>query len=293
LIKLYGIEIRFHPLFSLLMLGAVLTGYFAELLTLFAIVLIHELGHVAAAKSFGWNVIRIEMLPFGGVAETDDRGRASAWEEAAVALAGPLQNGWMAVFAMAMGAFGLWETEWLAYFIRANTIIGLFNLLPILPLDGGKLLQSFVCRWLPYYRALLVCSSVSLLMSALLAAASLAPVHSGGIHLNMLAIAMFLFVSNWQSYRSTAFLFMRFLMNREPKLEKLILQGTLAQPIVAFRNRKLSDIVRLFMRDKYHIIYVMNERGRIQAVLPEQKLLDAYFRDGQSESALSDVFVLE
>lgn len=275
------------------MLLAVATGYFAELLTLFAIVLIHELGHVVCAKSFGWNVIRIELLPFGGVAETDDRGRSSSFQEAAVALAGPLQNAWMALFAVIMGKLGLWDSEWCGYFIKANAMIGLFNLLPILPLDGGKVMQALIGRWLPYYRTLVLCALVSLLLSLLLAAAAVSGVRSGGVHLNLLAIALFLAYSNWFGYRHASFRFVRFLMNREPVMERLIDRGTLAQPIVIYRYRTIAEIVRLFMRDKYHLVYILNDRGRIEAVLPEHKLLYAYFQLNRPGSAVSDVFVLE
>lgn len=293
LIKFRGIVFRVHPLFSLLLLLGAATGYFAELLTLFAIVLIHELGHVAAAKSFGWRVLRIELLPFGGVAETEDRGRSSAFQEAAVALAGPLQNGWMALFAVAMGKLGLWGAGWCDYFVQANVMIGVFNLMPILPLDGGKIMQAVISRLLPYYRTLTVCSMISLLLSAVMAAAALLGVQSSGLHLNLLVLAVFLLYSNWHSYRNASFYFMRFLMNREPVTGRLIERGTLAQPIVIYRHRTVGDIVRLFMRDKYHLVYVMNERGRIQAVLPEQQLLHAYFQLKLPGSAVSDVFMLK
>ncbi|WP_246131897.1 M50 family metallopeptidase [Paenibacillus hemerocallicola] len=293
MIKLRGIVFRLHPLFSLMMLVSVATGFFVELLTLFVIVLIHELGHVAAAKSFGWNVIRVELLPFGGVAETEDRGRSSAFQEAAVALAGPLQNAWMALFAVVMSRLGIWDSGWCDYFMTANMMIGLFNLLPVLPLDGGKVMQALMSRWLPYYRTLLLCSLVSLLLAAVLAAAALLGIRSSGIHLNLLVIALFLVYSNWYSYRNVGFQFMRFLMNREPVMERLIDRGTLAQPIVIYRHRKIAEVVRLFMRDKYHLVYILNDGGRIQAVLPEQKLLYAYFQLNRPGSAVSDVFVLE
>jgi stage IV sporulation protein FB len=293
LIKIRGIVFRLHPLFSLLMLAALATGYFTELLTLFVIVLIHELGHVAAAKSFGWTIVRVELLPFGGVAETDDHGRSSALQEAVVALAGPLQNAWMALLSIALGQLGIWDEPWSSYFTTANVMIGLFNLMPILPLDGGKLMQSFMTRLLPYIRALSLCSLLSLLFACLLAVVALLGIRSDGVHLNMLAIAIFLIVSNFYAYRHAPLRFIRFLMNREPVTARLIDKGTLAQPIVVYRHRKVADIARLFMRDKYHLIYILNEHGRIQAVLPEQKLLYAYFELNRSESAVSDIFVLE
>lgn len=293
MIKWRGIVFRLHPLFVLLMLMSVITGYFAELLTLFVIVLIHELGHVVAARCFGWEVIRVELLPFGGVAETDDRGRSTAVQEMVVALAGPLQNAWLALFGLLMEHLGIWESGWGSYFAYANAMIGLFNLLPVLPLDGGKVMQALVSLWLPYYRTLTLCSLVSLVLAISLGAAVVVSAAVGGIDPNLLVIAAFLAYSNWYGYRQAGFRHMRFLMNRDPTLSRLIGKGTLAQPIVIYRHRTISEIARLFMRDKYHLIYVIDGNGRVEAVVPEQRLLHAYFQLNEPGSAVSDVFVLK
>ena len=285
--------LRLHPLFTLLMLVSVATGYFAELITLFAIVLIHEIGHAVAAKSFGWRIVKIELLPFGGVAETDDRGRSSAYEEMIVALAGPVQNGWMAAFALLMKNWGVWDAAWSDYFIRANVMIALFNLLPIVPLDGGKVLQALASLWLPYYRTLTVCSAAGCMLSVPVVVYALPHSHSGGLNLNLLAIGLFLLVSNGYAYRNASYVFVRFLMNREGRMSRLIEKGTLAQPIVVYRHRKIADIIRLFMRQKYHLVYVMNEKGKIEAVFPEQRLLFVYFHLKRPESAVSDLFMLK
>lgn len=84
--------VRIHPLFWLIVCSAVWTGYFIEIITLFVLVLIHELGHAAAAGAFGWRVDSIELLPFGGVVKTDEWGTVPSREEMTVALAGPFQH---------------------------------------------------------------------------------------------------------------------------------------------------------------------------------------------------------
>ena len=81
-------------------MASIVTGYFVELITLFAIVFVHELGHVAAARGFGWNVLEVKLLPFGGVAEVEEAGSLPSKEEAIVAIAGPLQNLWMGITRM-------------------------------------------------------------------------------------------------------------------------------------------------------------------------------------------------
>ena len=78
MIKWRGISFRLHPLFVLVMLASVVTGRFAELITLFAIVLWHELGHLFAALRYGWTVKEVKLLPFGGVLEVEDAGSIPA-----------------------------------------------------------------------------------------------------------------------------------------------------------------------------------------------------------------------
>lgn len=51
-----------------------MTGYFREVLMVFLIVFIHELGHAGAAHYFKWRIHKVELLPFGGVAEVEDSG---------------------------------------------------------------------------------------------------------------------------------------------------------------------------------------------------------------------------
>lgn len=287
----FGVSFRFHPLFSIVILLSIFAGYFVETATLFGIVLIHELGHMTAAKGFGWRVREVQLLPFGGVVVMDELGSVPAWQEIIVALAGPLQNVWMILIAYLLQLTGAITEDWSHYFIQANALIALFNLLPILPLDGGKILQSLMSLWLPYHRTLVLNCVLSLLFSGLLAAASLLHLVRGSIQLNLLMIALFLLVSNWYSYKSLSYHFMRFLIHRELSQQQLMSRGALAQPIVVHGQRKVPDIVRLFMREKYHLVYVMDEHGTIRFVLPEKPLLHTYFNESKRGSAISELFM--
>ncbi|WP_246079187.1 M50 family metallopeptidase [Paenibacillus piri] len=287
----FGTIYRFHPLFSIVILLSVLAGYFIETATLFAIVFVHELGHVLAAKSFGWRVKEVQLLPFGGVVVVEEQGSVPAWQEIVVALWGPLQNVWMIAAAAGLQWCGLISGDWAAYFIQANVFIALFNLLPILPLDGGKMMQSCLSLWLPYHRVIVFSCLISLAFSSVLVAISLLHALRGGIQMNLLIIGLFLLYSNWYAYKGLSYHFMRFLINREFVLSRLMNQGTLAQPIVVNGRLKVTDIVRLFIREKYHLIYVMDERGAICAVLPEQPLLQSYFNESKRGCAISELFM--
>jgi stage IV sporulation protein FB len=291
LIKLAGTTYRFHPLFTLIMIGSALTGYFLEAITLFGIVLVHELGHLAAANGFGWRVREVQLLPFGGVLIVDELGTAPTWEELIVALAGPLQHVWMILIALLMKWMEVGASSWWDYFIEANLMIGLFNLIPVLPLDGGKVMQSLLGYLLSYHNTILYTVWISMFLSLVIIVTAIIQLLGGHLPLNMLVIGIFLLVSNWYAYRQLPYHFFRFLIGRGNRVSRLLSRGTLAQPIVITRHRTMAETLKLFMREKYHLIYVVNEAGRIQAVLPEQQLVSGYLDGKKPGSAVSDLFM--
>ncbi|SFK69714.1 stage IV sporulation protein FB [Paenibacillus sp. 1_12] len=288
----FGVPIRIHPLFSIVMLLSVAGGYFIEIATLFGIVLVHEMGHVLAAKGFGWRIKEVLLLPYGGEAVVEELGSVPVWQEVIVVIAGPLQNIWMMLIAYLLQWMGLVSEQWSAYFIEANLYIALFNLLPITPLDGGKLLGSLMSLWLPYHRVITLSCCLSLVLSLVVTILSvLHVVRGGGIQLNLLMIGIFLIYSNWYSYKGRAYHFMRFLLHRETALVRLMGAGTMAQPIVVNGSRRIKDVVRLFMREKYHLVYVLDEHGSIRSVVSEQPLLYSYFNESKRGCAISELFM--
>ncbi|CAM3733594.1 M50 family metallopeptidase [Cohnella lubricantis] len=276
MIKWRGTRIKLHPLFVLLMLLSIAAGQIAQIATLFGIVLLHELGHLAMALRFGWTVREIKLLPFGGVLEVEDAGGVPAREEALVAIAGPLQNVILAAFAWLATAFGWVDSRWADGFVQANAIIALFNLLPVMPLDGGKLMQTWMSLRIPYHRTLLWSMRISLLFSFAAVAASLYPLLRGGhVHLNLLMTGLFLAASNWTYRRNVPFVFLRFLVHRSRRADHRVDGGTLAQPIVISENRTPASVVKLLMRERYHLVYVMRQ-GKIRRVVPEGQMIDGF-----------------
>lgn len=270
------LSIRLHPLFVFVALLSVLTGYVAELLVLFGIVLIHELGHLSAASGFGWRVLRVQLLPFGGVLEVEQPGIVPTWQEIAVALAGPAQNGFMIAVAFALEWAGIWSGPWTAYFVQANLMIGLFNLLPALPLDGGKIMQSVMSLMLPYYRCLTLSVWISLAISLFMIGFSLSRALSSGIHLNLLMIGLFLWWTNWYARKHVPFQFMRFLMQRSLSSGDLAGRTAAAEPIVVGPSTPLSDMLKLMKKGRRHLFYVVNGSGFPRAVVPDTVLLKTY-----------------
>lgn len=110
------------------------------------VLLLHEIGHVAVMAALGYRDRRLLFLPFFGAA-AEERDDATPAREAIVLLAGPIPGlmlGLACLYVFFVGG-GLW---WLALATTA-LIVNYFNLLPILPLDGGRVVETLLIGRFP------------------------------------------------------------------------------------------------------------------------------------------------
>ncbi|MCC3451291.1 MAG: site-2 protease family protein [Microcoleus sp. PH2017_39_LGB_O_B] len=121
---------------------------FAIALLLFASVLLHELGHSLASMSQGIKVNSITLFLFGGVASIDSESKTPG-QAFQVAIAGPLVS--FALFLiLGLGSQVFPQTSLLSIITEKvaviNLVLGLFNLIPGLPLDGGQVLKAAIWK---------------------------------------------------------------------------------------------------------------------------------------------------
>ena len=102
---------------------------------------------------YNWRIKRIQLLPFGGVAELEEHGNKSLKEELVVVIAGSIQHVWMMLVGYMLFKAGWLNADLYYFFMWNNIIILAFNLLPIWPLDGGKVLFNVLSYRFPYLQA--------------------------------------------------------------------------------------------------------------------------------------------
>ncbi len=123
-------------------------------LALFGSVLIHELAHSFVARAYGLKTKSITLYFFGGIA-TLEREPHTATSDLFVSVAGPVAS---LVLALIFFVFSVSPLD--RYLREMNLLIGVFNLIPVMPLDGGRILRGLV--WKIRKRGFLDAMSVSL-----------------------------------------------------------------------------------------------------------------------------------
>jgi Zn-dependent protease len=149
-----GFPVDIKPSF-LLLLGLVLIRFggisgVALVLLVFASVVLHELGHAVAARRVGVIVSGIDLGFFGGAAKMQSMPK-NARDEVFIAAAGPAVSIGLGLLGLALGSVThVWLLSWLGW---ANFIIAAFNLIPALPMDGGRILRALLTRKMDYVKA--------------------------------------------------------------------------------------------------------------------------------------------
>jgi Zn-dependent protease len=188
LFRLFGIQLSVHATFFLLLAYAGYDGWqtggpaglvwrIALTICFFVCVVLHELGHSLTARRYGVQVPRILLMPIGGMAEFDRIPRQPS-AEFLITIFGPAVNfaistlllpfAWRYLLGIeAIADFSV--AEILVQLFWANLVMGIFNLLPVYPMDGGRILRSILALWLPYVRATWWAVSVARVLAPLFA----------------------------------------------------------------------------------------------------------------------------
>lgn len=174
-----GTVLRVHVTFFLLLAWIGGSAWFAGgpqaalesvlfIVLLFACVVLHEFGHVLAARRYGVQTPDITLLPIGGVARLE-RIPEKPSQEFVVAAAGPLVNVVIAaVLLLVLGGILPPESmnlddpgvSLVARLAGANIFLVLFNLIPAFPMDGGRMLRALLAYWLGYARGTRIAATI-------------------------------------------------------------------------------------------------------------------------------------
>jgi Zn-dependent protease/predicted transcriptional regulator len=166
-------------------------------LGLFASVVLHELGHSVVARMYGVKVRSITLWLLGGVAQFDEMPRQRG-AEAVMAIAGPLVSVavgalcWLVLRALPTSAVpARFVFHYLAFM---NVALAVFNMIPALPLDGGRVLRSLLALRMPHLRATQVAAGISKGLAILMGLFGL--FFGGGIWFLVLAFFIYMAVNS-------------------------------------------------------------------------------------------------
>lgn len=147
-------KIKIDNVTYLLLFLALFSGYIKRSFIIFSIVLVHELGHVFFFWLFKIDVESVVIHPFGGVTKVNKHIHERIYKDILISLGGVFFQILLYLLFVFLYKNGFIVKSTMDIFVQYNVSIMLFNLLPLVPLDGSKLLLAVCSKYISYKRCL-------------------------------------------------------------------------------------------------------------------------------------------
>ena len=281
LAKIYGVSIRIHPTFLLVLVVYGVLGLAAQALLVFGLVLGHELAHLLTAKAYGFKVVGLELFPFGGAAYCDDLFEGRKLEESVMALAGPAFNVVLLFGAQVLRWNGMWTGELANDFVRYNFWLAAFNIIPVLPLDGGRILRAICADGFGFVRTTKFLARSGQWLGVLFALYGIILWGKGKFTegaLTFIILGGFFWFAGSKEISAAHITFLRQLTRKK---EELVRRGLMRSKwLTVHRSTPLVRIVEEFTPDRYAMVSLTNEEMGLAKILTETDVVEGMMREG-------------
>lgn len=272
------------PVFKINLFFIVLLVFFwwfasgTHFLAAFSLVVMHELVHAIVAALKGFEISQIEILPFGGAAEYSGLLEMYPSVEMLVALAGPLSN------MILLPLFYFLELD---IFLKYSLVLALFNLVPLLPLDGGRVLRSILVRKRGFKRGTEAVVTFSRIGAVVLFLTGLVMIAVNYLSVVFIITAIFIYYAAFRENEQFYYRLLSYLVLRKNKPEDFDLKEIFARVVV--KEFPVEELILQLSPEKYNVFYVVDGKYNIISVLSETSLLDAFFSLQESNLRLVDI----
>lgn len=267
--KIGGTKLKLNNLFLCLMLFMFIFGMAIDSILIFVVVIVHELGHVIVAKKMKYQVESIELLPIGGVATISDAHYKSASDEWFIAWAGPFNN----LLFIVILTFYKESTPYSDILIQYNLTLFFFNLLPALPLDGGRIIKATLSKNRSYVEANKIAALFGIFIGLLMIGLS------GYYYMTRLnspvylfILGLFLSISAFKEYKNSTYLPVRIGFAKATNNNRII-EGKL---VICPLHTPIRDVIKELETNRDLIIFVVDQKGEIVDMLTEKIVVDKY-----------------
>ena len=230
------LKIKFDNTFYIFLLLILLSGLFKEFTFIFILLFCHEMGHALAGICFKWKIKSITFYPYGGLTLFDTKENRSINREILIMLSGPIMQ---IITYLILSYFFNYD-----YIKNYHLTILIFNLLPILSLDGGRLLNLFLDKYLNYLKSFYITVIISFITISILIIICLVNYHN----LNLLLMSIFLIFKIIKSLKDIKYYYKKFLLERY---------------LYDYKYNKVSIVKSIydFYRERNHYIGYQDEKS--------------------------------
>ncbi len=269
MIKTHKFNISIHPLFILLLVYSILVRNILFFVLYTFSVVLHEMGHSVVARKRGYKMNKLVLLPYGAMisGETDE---FTPKDEFIIAIAGPITN-----FILSTICVALWWIFPESYTFTfdlciASMVAGVFNFLPVFPLDGGRVMLGFLSTKLSREMAVKIVKLITFVFSILLFLLFILTIFTG-FNISIGITSILLFASGITSTKEIKYERINRLFDRERQIKR----GIEERNIVVDSESTLKTLFSKIERGKL-TTFIISKNGVKIKEIDEFKLRELF-----------------
>ncbi len=263
-----AIKFKLHPLFIFLGLLLFYYGFGQVFIVYLLCVLLHETGHYLVSKKLGYKLNTISLFPFGA-SLSGEKTMFTERDEILIAIAGPLVN----LILMVLTICSWWlfpETYYYTeIFFVSNLAILLFNLLPVFPLDGGRVLIASMSIFISRTKAIKYGKIIGFIVAFLFVVLFILSAFYS-INYTFAIVSIFLILAVFEdSSKCKYYAFIENFSNKKLKNDSL--------PVKIIAVNESIKIIKLFSKlscNKLNLIYVLDQNKKIKARITGSEVVE-------------------
>lgn len=269
--KKHELVIKISKLFFPYIILLIIIGFKGKLLISFILVFLHELVHYIVAKKLGFKGFYIEILPIGAVLRLKDLDEADPKEDMIISLSGPLFNLLLAAIFYLISKFHY--NYYYEYLIMGNLALGIFNLIPAFPLDGGRVVRDLLALKTYYKNANKITVKISIVLGALITLYSIILLLFDKRSISMMVLGIFIIIASYKEKERIVYLIMGDIINKKYKFNK---KGYIENRSISMHIKKsLLEALSIIDKNKYNIFIILNSEMKAVNVIYEGELIEA------------------
>lgn len=270
-----------------LLFAAYITNSLSELYMAYITATLHELAHLLVALRYKVLISGFVIMPFGVCMRIKDNKIDNPVHECIICMAGPLANLALIIVGFLLRDYLAAPKELVDFFICSNASILLINTIPIVPLDGGRVLRAALTAKYGFLKASKLSHIISQLNIVLIGFFGIYVLWITRFNVSVMLLCTFLIFNMSAEKKNNELTLMRQLVYSKRKLSSREIMPV--RELAVTKGISIRNLLKNFSYDKYYIVNVMNSKMEIERTLTETQII-AGISHTKKDSDLQNIF---